>query len=69
MTETSRIRPTDNEARELARRLLDNARFGAIGVSDPDDGAPMVTRVGVGTDGDGAPVTLISDLSHHTARR
>ena len=64
--EKSPIRPTDDEARRLARELIEGARFGAIGVLDPETGAPMVTRVAVGTDGDGVPVTLISDLSHHT---
>ena len=66
MTEKSPIRPTDDEARQLARSLIDTARFGSIGVSDPDDGAPMVTRVAVGTDTNGTPVTLVSDLSQHT---
>ena len=66
MTKKTPIRPTDNEARRLARGLLDNARFGALGVSDPDDGTPMVTRVAIGVDAKGAPVTPISDLSHHT---
>lgn len=62
----SPIRPTDNEARRLARDLMDRARFAALGVIDPDSGAPMVTRVAFGTTPDGGPVTLISDLSHHT---
>ena len=62
----SPIRPTDDEARELARRLIDEARFGALGVRDPDSGVPMVTRVAVGTTPGGVPVTLVSDLSHHT---
>ena len=66
MPETSPIRPTDDEARALARELLDRARFGALGVIDPGTGAPMVTRVAVGTDGDGRPVSLVSDLSAHT---
>lgn len=66
MPETSPIRPTDDEARRLARELLDRARFGALGVIDPGTGAPMVTRVAVGTDGDGRPVSLVSDLSAHT---
>ncbi len=60
------IRPTDDDARALARQLLDEARFGAIGVTDPDTGAPSVTRIAIGTRPDGAPVTLISDLSAHT---
>ena len=66
MPETSPIRPTDDEARRLARELLDRARFGALGVIDPGTGAPMVTRVAVGTDRDGRPVSLVSDLSAHT---
>ncbi|MGI1662511.1 HugZ family protein [Palleronia sp. KMU-117] len=66
MAETSPIRPTDDEARALARRLLDGARFGALGVRDPETGAPVVTRIAVATTPDGAPLTLISDLSQHT---
>jgi len=60
-------RPTDNEARALARRLIAEARFGALGVLAPQSGAPMVTRIAVGTDAAGAPVTLVSSLSGHTA--
>lgn len=62
----SPIRPTDDEARALARSLIDQARFAALGVIDPDSGAPMVTRVAFGTTPEGGPLTLISDLSHHT---
>lgn len=70
MTKSDRpspIRPTDDEARTLARRLIDSARFGALGVHDPETGAPMVSRIAVATDPRGVPLTLISDLSHHTA--
>lgn len=66
MPETSPIRPTDDAARVLARALVDAARFGALGVTDPETGAPLVSRVAVGTDAAGRPVTLVSDLSHHT---
>ena len=59
------VRPTDDEARALARRLMEEARHGALGVLDPATGAPHVTRVAVGL-ADGAPLTLISALSHHT---
>ena len=62
----SPIRPTDNEARALARSLIALARHGALGVIEPETGNPMVTRVAVGTDAEGRPVSLISDLSHHT---
>jgi len=60
------IRETDAEARALARRLIDTARHGALGVRDPETGAPMVSRVAVAVAPDGRPLTLISDLSHHT---
>ena len=60
------IRPTDDDARALGRNLIDHARFGAIAVTDPDTQSPSVTRIAVGTTPDGAPVTLISDLSSHT---
>ena len=60
------IRPTDDEARTLARSLIDGATYGAIGVLDPESQTPMVTRIAIGTDTDGTPVTLVSDLSAHT---
>ncbi|WP_106205266.1 HugZ family protein [Aliiruegeria haliotis] len=60
------IRPTDAEARSLAKELLRGAGFAALGVLDPETGSPMVTRVAIGTDFDGAPVTLVSSLSQHT---
>lgn len=60
------IRETDDAARTLARGLIEAARFGALGVRDPQSGAPMVTRVAVATTTAGQPMTLISDLSHHT---
>jgi putative heme iron utilization protein len=61
------VRPTDDEARALARSLIGAARFGALGVIDPETGAPMVTRVAVVPGPDGIPLTLISSLSSHTA--
>lgn len=59
------IRPTDDDARVLARQLLDGAGHGALGTFEPGTGAPMVTRVAVAMDAGGAPVMLISDLSLH----
>jgi putative heme iron utilization protein len=63
---TDPIRPTDAEARNMARNLLGDARFGALGVIEPGTGAPMVTRIAIGTTPGGAPLTLISALSQHT---
>ncbi|MEM8728785.1 MAG: pyridoxamine 5'-phosphate oxidase family protein [Pseudomonadota bacterium] len=59
----SPIRPTDDEARALARSLMSQARFCALGVVQ--DGAPVVSRVAFGQTPDGAPLSLISSLSQH----
>lgn len=61
------IRPTDDEARALARGLIAEARHGALGVTDPDTGTPVVTRIAVVPGPDGLPLTLVSTLSSHTA--
>jgi len=60
------IRETDPEARRQARDLIDNARFAALGVLDPETQQPHVTRVAMATTPNGQPLSLISDLSHHT---
>lgn len=60
------IRPTDDEAIALARRLIQTAAIGALGTLDPATGAPQVTRVAIATDLDCTPILLISDLSNHT---
>ena len=60
-------RPTDDRARALARNLITTARFGALAVRDPGNGNPMVTRIAVVPGPDLAPVTLLSDLSGHSA--
>ncbi|MFD1195521.1 HugZ family protein [Seohaeicola saemankumensis] len=62
----SPIRPTDDEARNLARGLIAQARHAALGVIDPETGSPMVTRIAFGKTPQGHPATLVSDLSHHT---
>ncbi|MCA1243764.1 DUF2470 domain-containing protein [Stappia stellulata] len=63
---TDPIRPTDDEAIALARKLVRLARFGALGVIDPGSGAPFVSRVALATEMDGSPVMLVSALSTHT---
>lgn len=59
------INETNSDARVLARQLIRTARFGAIGVLQ-EDGSPLVSRVLVGTDTNGNPIILISELSEHT---
>lgn len=60
------LRPTDDEARRLARQLARGARFGALAVLEPATGHPFSSRVLLGTDSDGVPVMLSSMLSTHT---
>lgn len=60
------IRPTDDEARALARSLLAEARFAALAVLHPATGAPFVSRIALGLTPQGAPVSLVSTLAFHT---
>lgn len=59
------IRPTNNDARQLAGALMQDARTAALGVLT-DRGVPMVTRVAFGLCPQNHPLTLVSDLSAHT---
>lgn len=60
---TDPIRPTDDDARALARALLSGASYAALGTLS--DGTPMVTRAGVlWLPGTGLAM-LVSDLSDH----
>lgn len=60
------IRPPDDEARALARALIDGASFAALGVIDPGTGAPFVTRIALGSGPQDGLVSLVSALSAHT---
>lgn len=62
---TNPIRPTDDEARDLAKSLLTDARHAALGVIDPDSLGPMVSRIAVAWI-EAEPYILVSDLSLHT---
>ncbi|HEV7256445.1 MAG TPA: DUF2470 domain-containing protein [Bosea sp. (in: a-proteobacteria)] len=59
------IRPTDDQARELGRRLLRSARSGSLATLGPD-GHPSASLVSLATDVDGSPLILVSALSSHT---
>ena len=61
----SPIRPTDDEARDLAQTLIREARTAALAVTD-EGGAPFRSRIGFGTDPAGSPLSLVSQLSQHT---
>lgn len=56
--------PVDDEARALARHLLDTATYAAIAVIE--HGHPTATRIAFATALDGGPLSLISELSSHT---
>lgn len=59
------IRPTDDQARELGRRLLRSARCGSLATLG-QDGHPSASLVSLATDIDGTPLILVSALSSHT---
>lgn len=60
------IRPTDDEARQLARRLISTAPHISLAVLDPDSGWPSISRTLVALDDDGTPFILVSALAAHT---
>jgi len=60
------VRPTDDQARLLAKGLVRKARFGALAAIEAASGHPLASRVSVATDIDGTPVILTSTLSGHT---
>ena len=60
---TDRFLPPDDDARALARRLMVEARHGALATLR--DGEPFVTRIALAPDPEGF-LTLVSDLAPHT---
>ena len=60
------IRETDKEACALARQLIDEAKFAALGVLEPETGMPLVSRIAVATDDAGQLIFLASELSNHS---
>lgn len=60
------FRQPDQEAIRLAQSIIDEARYGALAVIDPETRGPIVTRVGLAPAHDRAPLLLVSDLSPHT---
>lgn len=68
MTETppDPVRPADDEARAIAHTLLAEATHAALAVTEPAAGAPHAARIALALSPDGAPISLISELSAHT---
>jgi len=65
MTMTDPIRPTDDQARNLVRSLLDTAGYASLATID-ETGHPSVSLVGFALEDDGSPFLLVSNLSSHT---
>lgn len=69
MTEkpASPIRPTDDDARALARDLIGSASYAALAVLAGAD-TPAISRIAFGLGPNGEMLSLVSDLSAHAAR-
>ncbi len=61
------VQPADDAARAQACSLLAAARHGALAYTDAETGTPGISRIAVGVDAGGGPVTLVSSLSAHHA--
>lgn len=57
--------PPDPEALQTVAQLLNSERHAALAFV-LEGGHPMVTRIAFGRAPDGAPISLVSDLSAHT---
>ena len=61
------VAAADDDARALARGLIDGARHAALAVTDPTDGTPGISRIAIGRAPDGGLLTLVSALAPHHA--
>lgn len=61
------VAPADDAARIEARALLAGAHFASLSFADEETGSPAISRIAIGLDAAGCPVTLISALAHHHA--
>ena len=67
MTRRDPTLPATDDARTLARSLLQRATHAALAVTDAETGAPGISRIAWGLAPQGGPVTLISALAPHFA--
>lgn len=65
MNMTDPIRQTDDNARDLTRKLIDTARWAALSTLD-ETGHPSASLVSFALDMDRSPILLVSALSSHT---
>ena len=62
----SPVRPVDEEAMRLSSKLFSEARYGSLGVLEPETGVPLVSRVAVAWSNDIGLFFAGSDLSVHS---
>ena len=60
------VRETDEHAIELARKLMFENRYGAIGVLEPKTGVPLVSRISLACSTQHGIFFSASDLSLHS---
>lgn len=60
------LRPTDEEARSLAKALISGASFAALAVTEAGSGLPFCSRIALAQDADGTAMGFISGLAQHT---
>lgn len=51
----------------MARKLMAGSNHASLAWTDPETGAPGISRIAYGLDMKGVPLTLISGLAPHTA--
>lgn len=56
----------DDEARHLARRLIERMRHAVLSVHDPATGFPHLTRIAAQPDLDGTPLAFLSSIAAHS---
>ncbi|MER5170513.1 pyridoxamine 5'-phosphate oxidase family protein [Thioclava sp. GXIMD2076] len=59
------VHEADADSRALARKLIAQSQFAAIGTLDPQTGFPHVSRIAIGTGPQGGLWSLVSGISVH----
>ena len=67
MANSDPFRIVDDETRQMAEKIITQARFAALAILQPESLAPSVSRIALAADPEGRPMSLISSLAGHTA--
>lgn len=60
------VHPADAQARALARTLVQNARTAGLSFLHPQNGAPFISRIAIGTGPQGELTALLSGIALHS---